>query len=638
MRRFQLAFFMVLCAAAARAEEDAAPAVEEQWGILQILGQPVGHVHTVFRRTAERVETTIVSKMTIKRLGREVTVEQTNFIVERPDGQLVSWRSVQKMSAAEMKSETTFKDGKAHMVTTTMGTPHETVLDCPAEAIGPARIERLQKEMSKAAGTKLEATTFSPDLGGALRLTITVVGEEETELLDGEKRTLTRIETVPDKVPITTVTWSTKEGELRKSSMAVGGLVIVTQMTTRERALGAKGGELAPDLFKRMLIVAKHPVPYPRRIETARLEIRSEKALPELAGSNQVVEVKANGNAYVRIRSARPPRSVPRPLEPAEAYAGCLESNSMIQCDAPEIRAIAQEVVGDEEDAWRAAQTLERWVYDNLTEKSLGVGFASALEVCRNREGDCTEHAVFLAALCRAAGIPARVAMGFEYIAGVWAGHAWNEVWIDGRWYALDATNGRGWVDALHLTLSTMTLKDGDMGREFLDIATWIGKLEIDVDEVTWNGRTMRPAAPTAVTVEGDRYVNRLWGLAFKKPAGYEFDRKAPGGMSMRLLELDGRTAGGKQVEIEIDAFEAPVGFTWPEFSKRLGWPGSEPTEVDGRPARHTTLQRGGRVEEHVAVLAGDALFLFRVDRVETAAEKEAFQAFLASVDFDVTR
>jgi len=588
MRRFQIAFFVVLCAAAARAGET----VAETWGVVHMMGTPVGHAHTVVRTTAEHIETTSVMKMTIKRLGAVITVEMTQDTVERPDGRLVSMRNSQKMSAAETKTAITFKDGKAHMVTTTMGAPRESTLDCPADAVGPSRIERLQKELAGRPGATAEVTTFSPELGGGARLVITVVGEEETELLDGEKRTLTRIEVEPDKAPIKQVVWMTKDGETLKTRVAVGGVVIETYTTTREQALGAKSEELTPDLFKRMLIVAKHPVPHARRVDTALLEIRAEGSLPELAGPNQVVEATREGIARVRIRRARPPRGGTRPLEPAEAYAGCLDANSMIQSDAPEIVSIARDVVGNEKDAWRAARTLEGWVHENLTEKNLGVGFASALEVCRNREGDCTEHSVFLAALCRAAGIPARVAMGLEYIAGVWAGHAWNEVWIDGRWYALDATNGQGSVDPLHLRLSAMTLKDADMGREFLSLATWIGKLEIDVLEVTHNGRTLRPAAPEAVTVEGDRYVNRLWGFAFTKPEAYEFDRKAPQGMSMRVLTLFGGTVGGNKVEIQIDVFDAPAGGDLPAFLEKLKFPATRAAEVDGRPARRTTVQR----------------------------------------------
>ena len=55
--------------------------------------------------------------------------------------------------------------------------------------------------------------------------------------------------------------------------------------------------------------------------------------------------------------------------------------------------------------------------------------------MAKSREGDCTEHAVFLMALCRARGIPARGAMGLVYLESQRAFfyHMWTEVYIDNR-------------------------------------------------------------------------------------------------------------------------------------------------------------------------------------------------------------
>jgi len=95
--------------------------------------------------------------------------------------------------------------------------------------------------------------------------------------------------------------------------------------------------------------------------------------------------------------------------------------------------------------------------------------FGRASEVARSREGDCTEHAVLLAALCRARGIPARVAMGLVHseAAGGFAYHMWTECWLGGRWMPLDATLGQGGIGAAHLKL----------GHSSLDGAAAIGSL-----------------------------------------------------------------------------------------------------------------------------------------------------------------
>jgi transglutaminase-like putative cysteine protease len=66
-----------------------------------------------------------------------------------------------------------------------------------------------------------------------------------------------------------------------------------------------------------------------------------------------------------------------------------------------------------------------------------------ASTVAARREGDCTEHAVLLAALVRARKIPARVVLGIALLEGPKAvlavGHAWVE-WHDGKqWLLADA-------------------------------------------------------------------------------------------------------------------------------------------------------------------------------------------------------
>ena len=70
-----------------------------------------------------------------------------------------------------------------------------------------------------------------------------------------------------------------------------------------------------------------------------------------------------------------------------------------------------------------------------LNAKDFSQAFASAAEVVDTHEGDCTEHAVLLAALCRARGIPARVAIGLVYMPATheFGYHMWTEVYIGKR-------------------------------------------------------------------------------------------------------------------------------------------------------------------------------------------------------------
>jgi hypothetical protein len=89
------------------------------------------------------------------------------------------------------------------------------------------------------------------------------------------------------------------------------------------------------------------------------------------------------------------------------------------------------------------ADALVGFVDRFITKKGFGRGFDIASVVARRREGDCTEHAVLLAALARAFHLPARVVEGIvlvEVDKRVLAfGHAWAEVYAHGAWRAADA-------------------------------------------------------------------------------------------------------------------------------------------------------------------------------------------------------
>jgi len=91
-------------------------------------------------------------------------------------------------------------------------------------------------------------------------------------------------------------------------------------------------------------------------------------------------------------------------------------------------------------------------------------GHVSALEAIRRRAGDCTEAAVVLAALGRAAGIPTRVVSGLAYSrvpilgsANAFMPHSWVVAYVDGHWKSFDMALER--FDSAHIAL---TVGDGD--------------------------------------------------------------------------------------------------------------------------------------------------------------------------------
>jgi transglutaminase-like putative cysteine protease len=135
------------------------------------------------------------------------------------------------------------------------------------------------------------------------------------------------------------------------------------------------------------------------------------------------------------------------------------ESSFWVDPDEPEIQALRPEVVAEAGPRPRA-RDLADFVAAYIVDKDLSRAFDPASVVARRRQGDCTEHAVLLAALCRLFGLPARVVTGFVVLtegegAPYAAGHAWVEVFEGGRWALADATEL--WdARPVHLPLQTM--------------------------------------------------------------------------------------------------------------------------------------------------------------------------------------
>ena len=168
-----------------------------------------------------------------------------------------------------------------------------------------------------------------------------------------------------------------------------------------------------------------------------------------------------------------------RPDDPAKVDAAAAvtdddrQPNSFVQSDDSRIVAMAREAAPAEKDPWRTAVALEHYVHEKVAIKNYSQTFATAAEVARSLEGDCTEHAVLLAALLRARGLPARVVIGLVYVPNLqaFAFHMWTEVSIHDRWIGLDATLGQGGIGAGHLKLAVTNLKQSTAFASFLPVA-----------------------------------------------------------------------------------------------------------------------------------------------------------------------
>jgi hypothetical protein len=195
--------------------------------------------------------------------------------------------------------------------------------------------------------------------------------------------------------------------------------------------------------------------------------------------SEQAVKAKDGGLSVTVVESAFPRGKVIRYGGDDPETLKALAATPWIQSDADEIRKLSREAMAAAMDGHTAVLNIERFVADYIDEKTLSVGYASALEVAQSRQGDCTEHALLTAALCRASGIPAQIVFGLVYVdefegeTSLLGGHAWTRALIDGKWVSLDAALGG--FDTGHIALG---ISNGDPA-DFFQLIDVIGNLEI---------------------------------------------------------------------------------------------------------------------------------------------------------------
>ena len=136
-------------------------------------------------------------------------------------------------------------------------------------------------------------------------------------------------------------------------------------------------------------------------------------------------------------------------------------AEEMIESDNPELSNLSTKIVVGSSDLWEATCRLSNWVAENIDGSIHG---GSALETFERGHGACGSQSLLLAALCRAAGIPARVVWGCLYTpeyGGSFGHHGWSEVYMgEAGWIPIDVTiHETDYVDSGHIRLGILKTK-----------------------------------------------------------------------------------------------------------------------------------------------------------------------------------
>ena len=478
----------------------------DEWYVVTLDGHKSGHMHSTMTRVKrggrDLIESRTEMHLEMRRAGNTVGITVLQSSDETIDGKPVAFAKRMKLGKLpDLKStEGKIVDGIMTVTSRQMATePLVSKHPLPEGAKMAWAAYREQIKRGLKPGTTYEIRMLEPmtSLTEPALVRVEVQGREMIDLFGrkGEavraKQTVRITNAQGQATTMDTTTWMTDAGTAVRMSMSMMRMPIEMRACSKSVALAAND---PAELMTQTFIKPKGEVDRRAGRITYRLSVKDKTAHVDLSSlpTTGVQTVKpAADKKSVLITLTRPSarKEEPKgePLSPADRKR-YLAVSTTLNFDDPVVARLARKAARGEKNPEKLAARLCRFVDDYVATKDFSVGFATASEVARSKEGDCSEHGVLLAALGRAHAIPSRMVTGLLYTdtfasAGpIFAGHLWTQFWIDGRWVDVDATRPDVEVGPTHIALSTSD--GGETALGDLVNSIWLHLTDITIEVV----------------------------------------------------------------------------------------------------------------------------------------------------------
>lgn len=469
----------------------------DEWFELHMGGGKIGYAHNSTARDGHLIKTSTDFFIKIGRVDNPVVMETSQSTTETIAGEPQAFESQMRLSQVRSGTRGTISNGKITIVTSQYGMDQAQEFDFPKGALLSWGLFREQVTRGFTPGTKYSLKTYAPELRLDDAITATVlIGDWEEFALGGKKQRGQKM-TVSMEGPtgnLDMISWVDKEGLPLRSRVAMPGLGDMEMFASTQAA--AVADFVPPEMFMTTVLKANRKIDKDQAA-SIRYRIKSKQPgtpmqdLPE-TDSQKVKRIDAETLEVTVLRLSHESDAATRePAAPRKAeLAEYVEPNLMMNIADKELIELAKKAAGGEKNPYALGDRLRKFVTEYVTTKSLNVGFATASETARTREGDCSEHGVLLAALGRIAGLPSRVAVGLSYVPifggqdDIFGYHLWTQFYIDGKWVDFDAALRESDCSPIRLTFAVSSLKHSGVADLSLPLINKIGAIDLEILEI----------------------------------------------------------------------------------------------------------------------------------------------------------
>ena len=437
----------------------------EEWAGIYFKGKKTGYTRAVRQKTRNGYQFTDQAVMNLAMMGVPQKITTSLTAETDKDFQLRTFNFGLAAGIVTFTASGTVKGKTMHMKTGSGAAARETRVTLSA---APSLEGALKWSMVRAGlnpGQKITKEIFDPITMSNRTITAEVEAVEDITVT-GTRELCFRIRQTFNG--ITVYSWLNQKGETVKEESPMGFL-----MQKEPRAIALQGTDESKEVDIIAATGIKVSTPLSQKHLTY-LKIRLKNALFEGLNLHSNNQKQTDDILEINLEKLTKSDTFSLPFQ-QQGFREFLTPSPFVQSDDKNIVAASKSIIGTETDAQKAEKLLCTWVYDTI-EKVPTMSIPRAADVLQLKRGDCNEHAVLFAALCRAAGIPAKTIAGIVYLDGSFYYHAWVEIYLQ-KWISVDPTMNQFPADVTHIKFV-----EGELDKQLLLLGI-VGKLAIEVLE-----------------------------------------------------------------------------------------------------------------------------------------------------------